>query len=153
VEIKRQYEIRVLSVNISHRKGTAKFPVASIEVDCEGVAQDAHRGTKGRNVSLLDRSLVDKLVEESDIESIPAGAMGENITFRIEGQDSPKPGDLIRFDEVILKVAKIGKECHGGGCEIFRSIGRCVMPSAGIFCSVINGGIIEAGMTGEPYSS
>jgi len=152
LRIQRLYEVTVQSVNISHRKGTAKNPVPFIEIDSMGVAHDAHRGTEGRNVSLLDRLLVERLVEESNIESIPAGAMGENITFTIEGPDTPRIGDLIRFGEVILKVEKIGKECHGDGCEIFRRVGRCVMPSSGIFCSVTGGGRIEAGMTGEPYS-
>ncbi len=110
---------------------------------------DAHRGTPRRNVSLLDRALVDELTVSSGIERIPEGAMGENITCRISGPDTPRVGDRIRIGVVQLLVEKIGKECHGDGCEIFRRIGRCVMPSAGIFCSVVRGGEIEPGMTGE----
>ena len=75
--------------------------------------------------------------------------MGGNITCRISEPDTPKVGDRILIDKVLLQVEKIGKECHGDGCAIFRRIGRCVMPSSGIFCSVVRGGKIEPGMTGE----
>ena len=139
----------VETVNVSMKKGTAKHPVSVIELDKEGVLGDAHRGTLRRNVSLLDRALVDELTVSSGIERIPEGAMGENITCRISGPDTPRVGDRILIGEVQLLVEKIGKECHGDGCEIFRRIGRCVMPSAGIFCSVVRGGMIEPGMTGE----
>jgi len=139
----------VVTVNISLKKGTAKHPVSVIELDSEGVLGDAHRGTHRRNVSLLDRTLVDELTIASGMERIPEGAMGENITCRINGSDTPRVGDRIQIGEVLLRVEKIGKECHGDGCEIFRRIGRCVMPSSGIFCSVIRSGRIESGMTGE----
>ncbi len=145
----RNCKMTVETVNVSMKKGTAKHPVSVIELDKEGVLGDAHRGTLRRNVSLLDRALVDELTVSSGIERIPEGAMGENITCRISGPDTPRVGDRILIGEVQLLVEKIGKECHGDGCEIFRRIGRCVMPSAGIFCSVIRGGMIEPGMTGE----
>ena len=145
----RNYMMTVETVNVSMKKGTAKHPVSAIELDREGVLGDAHRGTPRRNVSLLDRALVDELTVSSGIERIPEGAMGENITCRISGPDTPRVGDRIRIGVVQLLVEKIGKECHGDGCEIFRRIGRCVMPSAGIFCSVVRGGMIEPGMTGE----
>ncbi len=136
-------------MNISPEKGTAKHSVSVIELDREGVIGDAHRGTSGRNVSLLDRTLVEELTVSAGIERIPEGAMGENITCRISGPDSPEVGDRIQIGDVLLRVEKIGKECHGDGCEIYRRIGRCVMPASGIFCSVVRGGQIQPGMTGE----
>ncbi len=143
----------VVTVNISLKKGTAKHPVSAIELDKEGVLGDAHRGTPRRNVSILDRALVDELTVSSGIERIPEGAMGENITCRISGPDTPRVGDRILIGEVLLRVEKIGKECHGDGCEIFRRVGRCVMPSSGIFCSVVRSGKILPGMIGSPLCS
>lgn len=145
----RYYRMTVETVNTSIKKGTAKHPVSVIELDREGVVGDAHRSTPRRNVSLLDRTLVEELTASTGIERIPEGAMGENITCRIIGSDTPRVGDRILIGEVLLLVEKIGKECHGDGCAIFRRIGRCVMPSAGIFCSVLTGGKVESGMTGE----
>ena len=141
--------MNIVTVNISLKKGTAKHPVSIIELDSEGVVGDAHRGTPGRNVSLLDRTLVDELTIASGMERISEGAMGENITCRFKGSDTLRVGDRIQIGEVLLRVEKIGKDCHGDGCEIFRRIGRCVMPSSGIFCSVVRSGKIESGMTGE----
>ena len=149
MEADRCYMMTVETVNVSMKKGTAKHPVSAIELDKEGVLGDAHRGTPRRNVSILDRALVDELTVSSGIERIPEGAMGENITCRISGPDTPRVGDRILIGEVLLRVEKIGKECHGDGCEIFRRIGRCVMPSSGIFCSVVRSGKIESGMIGE----
>jgi len=140
--------LAVLSVNVSPEKGTAKTPVPSIELDADGVLGDAHRGTPGRGVSLLDRASVEAMALEAGIAPIPPGAMGENLTCRFEGEP-PVPGDLLRIGGVLLRVDRIGKACHGDGCAIFRSVGRCVMPSEGIFCTVLEGGVIAPELTGS----
>jgi MOSC domain-containing protein YiiM len=140
--------LTVLSVNLSELKGTVKSPVDSITLDAGGVAEDAHHGTPGRQVSLLDRDLVEEMARSEGIGEIAMGAMGENITCRFQS-GTPSVGDIIRIGEVSLRIARIGKECHGDGCAIFRSAGRCVMPSAGVFCEVLEGGTVTAGMTGS----
>jgi MOSC domain-containing protein YiiM len=140
--------LTILSVNISPAKGTAKTPVASIRVDEGGVVGDAHHGTPGRGVSLLDRASVEAMTREAGTDYIPAGAMGENLTCRFYGEP-PYIGDLINIGDALLRVDRIGKECHGDGCAIFRSVGRCVMPSEGVFCTVLKGGTVTAGMTGS----
>jgi cyclic pyranopterin phosphate synthase len=140
--------LTILSVNVSTAKGTAKTPVASIRVDEGGVVGDAHHGTPGRGVSLLDCASVEAMTREAGTEPIPAGAMGENLTCRFDGEP-PSVGDLLRIGDLLLHVDRIGKECHGDGCAIFRSVGRCVMPSEGVFCTVMKGGTVTAGMTGS----
>ncbi|MCU0370516.1 MAG: hypothetical protein MUC31_03790 [Bacteroidales bacterium] len=52
--------MKVLSVNISEKKGTVKHPVEYIELDEMGVKQDAHAGKWHRQVSLLANESVDK---------------------------------------------------------------------------------------------
>ena len=142
-------QITVIALNISPEKGTAKTSVPSVEIDRKGVVGDAHRGTAGRNVSLLNRKLVDELAASSEIDEIPCGAMGENITFSISGCGSPATGDTVRIGEVLMRIETIGKQCKGEGCSIFQAIGRCVMPAYGIFCSVSSGGTLRTGMSGE----
>jgi molybdenum cofactor synthesis domain-containing protein len=44
-----------------------------------------------------------------------------------------------------LEVTQIGKTCHGDTCAIFREVGKCVMPSEGIFCRVLQPGRLKAG--------
>lgn len=140
--------LTVLSVNVSVTKGTAKEPAQAIALDAGGVVGDAHHGTPGRGVSLLDRASVEAMAREAGIAPIPAGAMGENLTCRFDGEP-PTLGDLIRIGDALLRVDRIGKECHGDGCAIFRAVGRCVMPSEGIFCTVMEDGTVTAGMTGS----
>ena len=47
--------IKVLSVNISEKKGTIKIPVEMIELNDHGVKGDAHSGPWHRQVSLLGK--------------------------------------------------------------------------------------------------
>ena len=84
-----------------------------------------------------------------DLE-IAHGEFAENISVR--GLDSSGLNfggaavlDRFRFGDVELEVTQIGKKCHGDGCEIFRQVGKCVMPKEGIFTHVINGGRITPG--------
>ena len=137
---------RVVSVNISTEKGTAKSPVASIAIGPEGIDGDAHAGPWHRQVSLLARESIDRFGEEAG-SAFNNGDFAENITT--EGIDLSSVAVLDRFasGEVELEVTQLGKRCHGDGCAIYREVGRCVMPKEGIFCRVIKGGAIKAGDT------
>jgi MOSC domain-containing protein YiiM len=57
-------------------------------------------------------------------------------------------GGRLKFDDALLEVTQIGKECHEH-CEIFRRAGDCIMPREGIFAKVINGGSVGKGDTVE----
>lgn len=53
-------EPRVVSVNISERKGTIKTPVSAVELTDIGVKGDAHSGKWHRQVSLLGTESFEK---------------------------------------------------------------------------------------------
>jgi len=57
--------IKVISVNISEKKGTIKKPVDSIMLDNHGVQGDAHAGPWHRQVSLLGIESVKKFEKEA----------------------------------------------------------------------------------------
>jgi len=78
--------------------------------------------------------------------------MGENLTCRFHGW-APVTGDLLSLGDAVLRVEAIGKDCRGDGCAIFRRVGRCVMPSNGVFCSVLEGGEVRPGMEALPFRS
>jgi len=137
----------VHSVNVSPGKGTAKSPVPEVEADLSGLAGDAHRDVPGRTVSLLDIESIEAFTAETGIEAGP-GAFGENITTMGIDLGGVVPGDIIELGEALLLVTAIGKSCHGDRCDIFRRVGRCVMPSRGVFCRVLRGGRISAGTEG-----
>jgi molybdopterin adenylyltransferase len=137
-------EIRVISVNISEKKGTIKVPQDFIEI-CElGVKGDAHAGDWHRQVSLLAKESVDKFSVEAG-RKIKAGEFAENITTDGIVLYETHPLDRFLINDTELEVTQIGKECHGDNCAIFREVGNCVMPKEGIFCRVIRGGKIKAG--------
>ena len=134
-------KLKVLSVNISEKKGTIKLPVPSITLTENGVEGDAHSGPWNRQVSMLGIGSIRKSEMEAG-RKINYGEFAENITT--EGIDLWKCHPLDRFisEEVELEVTQIGKECHGTSCSIFKEVGNCVMPKEGIFARVITAGAL-----------
>lgn len=137
-------EGRVISVNISERKGTPKRPVP--EIECRvglGVVGDAHAGTPGREVSLLDAAEVAAFSARHGIE-VPPGAFAENITTQGLDLAAVEVGDELVVGEVRLLVIQIGKPCHAG-CAIKELVGDCIMPRVGVFARVLSGGKTKPG--------
>lgn len=134
---------KVVSVNISGKKGTRKKPVEEVVLKTEyGIEGDAHASSQWhRQVSLLARESIQKMREKGlDVSS---GDFGENITT--EGIDlvSLPVGTIMRIgDDVTGEVSQIGKECHTR-CAIYYQAGDCVMPKEGIFIRVIRGGKVK----------
>ena len=141
----------IVEVCVSARKGTPKTPVGRGRlVAGSGVEGDAHAGATTRQVSLLCQSSADKL-RDSSIEVTP-GMFAENLTVSgLDAGDFPL-GARIRLQRgPVLQVSQIGKECHSG-CAIARQVGRCVMPTEGIFARVIRGGEVRAGDSLEVFA-
>ncbi len=138
----------VLSVNVSVQKGTIKKPVDSAKLIKEhGIDGDAHAGRWHRQISLLANESVNKMRSECDIK-LPFGVFGENIDT--EGLDLSRVeiGQRLRAGECLLEITQIGKECHSD-CDIRKQVGKCVMPTEGVFARVITGGTLKAGDTIE----
>ena len=137
-------EIKVVSVNISEKKGTIKIPVPSIQLSDIGVIGDAHSGHWHRQVSLLAEESIGKFSGSAG-RKINYGEFAENITTRGIEVHQTHPLDRFIIGEVELEVTQIGKKCHGESCNIFKEVGNCVMPKEGIFCRVLKPGNIKAG--------
>lgn len=133
---------KVLSVNISEKRGTIKHPVEAITVTETGLANDAHAGTWHRQVSMLASESIEKFSKEAK-RKINFGEFAENITT--QGIELVKCHMFDRFQvgEAELELTQIGKECHGTTCAIFQEVGNCVMPKEGIFCRVLKTGTIR----------
>ena len=137
---------KVVSVNISEKKGTIKHPVEQIELRKGfGIEGDAHARDWHRQVSLLDLSSFDKMHNNASVELKP-GIFAENITT--EGVDlwHLPVGTRLEIGDTLLEITQIGKECHRH-CQVFRQVGDCVMPREGIFAKVITEGMIKAGQS------
>lgn len=135
--------MKILSLNLSTKKGTRKIPVESCEVvENSGIKGDAHSGSWHRQVSMLSMESIEKA--RSWGLNVNPGDFAENITT--EGIDllSLPVGSKIKVGEVLLEVTQIGKGCHDK-CEIYKQVGKCIMPKEGIFTKVLKGGIIKKG--------
>jgi molybdenum cofactor synthesis domain-containing protein len=138
----------VVSVNVSADKGTVKRPVGRATVDRNGIVGDAHAGPWHRQLSLLSQETIDRFAQTAGL-AIEAGDFGENLTVRGLNLGAACLLDGLRIGDVDLQVTQIGKACHGESCAIYRQVGRCVMPTDGIFCRVLQGGTIEPGAAVE----
>lgn len=130
---------KVISVNISDRKGVCKIPVKSIKLIKDyGIENDAHAGVNNRQVSLLAVESIRKF------NNIKPGDFAENITTEGIELYKIKIGTKIKIGEALLEITQIGKQCHKD-CEIKKLIGECAMPKEGIFAKVLESAEIKKG--------
>ena len=133
----------VISVNISEKKGTIKHPVPEIRLKIRhGIVGDAHAGDWHRQISLAEES-VDSMRAASPV-SLDAGVFAENINTRGIDLKSLPVGTHLRIGETEVRVTQIGKECHSD-CAIKQAVGKCVMPTEGIFAVVVREGTVRPG--------
>ena len=135
---------KVVSVNISEKKGTLKRAVPEIKLKLRhGIVGDAHAGDWHRQISLLAEESVDTMRALSPIP-LSSGVFAENInTVGIDLKHLPV-GTRLRIGETEGEVTQIGKECHND-CAIKKAVGKCVMPTEGIFAIVVKEGTVRAG--------
>ena len=134
---------RVVSVNISEKKGTVKHPVAEIQLKIRhGIAGDAHAGDWHRQISMLAQESVDKM--RRLLPQLKAGAFAENINTEGIDLKSLPVGTRLGIGETEVEVTQIGKECHND-CAIKKATGSCVMPTEGIFVIVVKEGTVRPG--------
>jgi molybdopterin adenylyltransferase len=136
--------IKVMSVNISEKKGTVKHPVDEIIIDKDGIINDAHYGMKNRSISILCVENIREFEAKAG-RKINYGEFAENLTLEGINLKDIKLLDKFTIGDAELEVSQIGKECHGSSCAIFKEVGNCIMPKEGIFCRVIKSGKIKAG--------
>jgi len=135
---------KVISINISEKKGVIKEPMLEGEFKTEhGLVEDAHAGKWHRQVSLLGQESIDKM-NSSGAEGLSAGKFAENITTQGIVLYELPVGTRLKIGETIQEVTQIGKKCHTG-CAIKSQVGDCVMPREGIFTRIIEGGIVKIG--------
>lgn len=133
----------IKAVCISEKKGTEKINIGKAEiVEDYGLKGDAHAGNWHRQVSLLSY----EKIEEFKNLGVPVkdGSFGENLI--VEGMDLKglPIGTKLRCNDILLEVTQIGKECHQG-CSIAQTVGKCIMPTEGIFARVLCGGVVSVG--------
>ena len=142
----KQQEIKILSVNISEKRRTIKYPVKEIKINDKGIEGDAHSGSWHRQISLFGKETIDKYSKLLKRE-IAFGELADNITT--EGMEifHAKTFDRFISDKVDLEVTQIGKENHGDSIPIYEELGNYleIRMREVVFCRVKKGGIMTAG--------
>ena len=143
---RRDNEIKILSVNISEKRRTIKYPVKEIRITDKGIEGDAHSGSWHRQISLFGKETIDKYAKLLKRE-IKFGELAENITT--EGMEifRAKPFDRFISDKIDLEVTQVGKENHGDSIPIYEELGNYleIRMREVVFCRVKKGGIMTAG--------
>lgn len=133
----------IKGICISDRRGIQKQEIPEVNlIEGWGLEGDAHGGRWHRQVSLLS---YDKITEfRKRGADVDFGSFGENII--VEGIDFSKlpVGSRFLVGDVVLELTQIGKECHSH-CQIYQTMGDCIMPREGVFAEVVRGGRIKKG--------
>lgn len=142
-----QSSARVKAVCQSERRTDPKVDVGHGELRAGwGLAGDSHAGPPrpGRwQISLLAWEGVERLNRERGLDAVP-GSFAENLTT--EGLDTSQlqVGDRLQVgDEVVLEVEQLGKPPELSHSYSFE--GTSLLPSEGIFCGVVSGGMVATG--------
>jgi MOSC domain-containing protein YiiM len=134
----------IVSINTSPHKGTFKYPVPEAELRPDlGIVGDAHAGNWHRQISLLAQESINSMANMG-VEGLTPGKFAENITTQGIELFTLPVGTLLRLGTCLTQVTQIGKECHQH-CEIYKKVGKCVMPTEGIFVKVLTPGTIRPG--------
>ena len=133
---------KILAICTSPKRGTVKTEVPSAVLTPEwGIISDAHGGSWHRQVSLLSAEKIEAFRKKIWVDY---GAFGENLV--VEGFNLatlPVPS-FFAIGDAVLEMTQIGKDCHSD-CAIKQAVGRCVMPTEGIFAVVVREGVVRPG--------
>ncbi len=133
----------ILHICISTKRGTPKQETDSVRLLPDwGIENDAHAGNWHRQISLLSAEKIREF--QSKGANVKPGDFGENLI--VEGFDlrALPVGTRFRIGDALLEMTQIGKECHTH-CQIYQTMGDCIMPREGVFAKVLTGGTIQKG--------
>lgn len=131
----------IKGICISEKRGTKKREIEEANfIENWGIEEDAHAGNWHRQVSLLSFDKIEAFREKG--ANVSLGDFGENLI--VEGFDfrNLPVGTRFHCGEVVLEMTQIGKECHSH-CQIYKTMGDCIMPREGVFAKVLHGGRIK----------
>lgn len=131
---------RVMAVCMSEKKGTKKRNVFQGEFQVNhGLVGDAHAGNWHRQVSLLSFDKVEAFRAKG--AEVIHGDFGENLVVAGIDFKTLPVGTRLKCNDVEMEVTQIGKECHTH-CEIYKTMGDCIMPREGVFVKILHAGTI-----------
>ena len=139
---------KIYAISISPERGQLKKEVPEAKlVENYGLENDGHAGEWGRQITCLSWESVQKANKEHHLNMGP-GDFAENILIQGIDLSDLTAGKRIKLgSSAVLEVTQIGKEDHPS--IVSRSFGISLLPSEGLFCKVVTGGLIKKGDTVE----
>lgn len=135
--------MRVAAISRSLTRGEKKINMAEGELrQNHGLVGDAHADGSHRQLSLLALESINRMRELG--ADVNPGDFAENITTEGVALHLLPVGARLAIGDVLLELTQIGKECHSG-CAIQKQVGKCIMPREGVFCRILEGGIVAPG--------
>ena len=133
---------KVIGVCLSEKRGDPKRNVGrGVLQRGLGLVGDSHAGSK-KEISLLGVESIRKLCDQKGISASP-GSFAENVTTEGIDLTSLSVGSRLRVGPATLEVIQIGKDPSQAHTYHFQ--GYSILPKEGIFCKVIEGGMITVG--------
>ena len=138
---------RIKAVCRSDERVQPKVDVGQGELRASwGLVGDSHAGPPrpGRwQISLLAWEGVERLNREQGLSAVP-GSFAENLTTEELDTSHLKVGDRLRIGEqVVLEVEQLGKPPEISHTYSFQ--GHSLLPTEGVFCGVVAGGVVKVG--------
>jgi MOSC domain-containing protein YiiM len=111
-----------------------------------GLVGDSHAGPPRPGcwqISLLAWEHVEQLNRQHGLQAVP-GSFAENLTTEgLDTSDLPVGTRLKLGEQAVLEVEQLGKPPEIA--HTFSFEGHSLLPTVGVFCAVVKGGVIRAG--------
>ena len=133
---------KITALCVSAKRQEPKYEVLEVLFSSGGIEGDSHHGVTEREVSLLRREDIRSAEEEAGFP-FPPGALAENIIAEGLPEELPVGTILALGEKVHLKVIEKGKK--PGEPHSYDYRGWCLLPVAGYFLSVVEGGSVRRG--------
>ncbi|MBN1262188.1 MAG: MOSC domain-containing protein [Anaerolineae bacterium] len=133
----------LVAVNRSQCRTEPKVDIGAGELIAgRGLAGDAHAGISEREVSLV---AIESIAEANRVHGIQAGpgSFADNLTTQGVDLLALHIGDRLRIGPALLEVIQIGKPRDAA--HTYNFSGVSILPDAGIFCRVLEGGHVRRG--------
>jgi len=134
----------IYSISISPERGQLKTEVPKVKMTAGyGIEGDGHSGDWRRQITCLDWASLVKSNKEHGLDMGP-GNFAENVLIAGMNFSDFTVGSKLKLGNgVILEVTQIGKENHPS--IVSKTFGLSLLPSEGLFCIAITGGVIKKG--------
>ena len=132
------------SIAISPERGQLKKEVfQAMVIEGYGIENDGHAGSWDRQITCLNFNSVIKSNVEHKLDMKP-GDFAENILIAdLDFSDLIVGRKLKLGSDAIIEITQVGKEDHPS--IVTKTFGVSLLPSEGLFCRVLSGGIIYRG--------